>query len=665
MTRPSGLVVVSLVVLLLCHSSTLMAQPADADTYFRKNTIQDIRLSPDGQHLAMLFPGEDNVALRIVDIDSGEVEASFATRSRTGVAEFHWATNERMVIATHRLLGGLEQPMLTGEIFGLNIDNTRKFQMVGPGVGDFAAFFIENMLPAEPDRIRVTRYEVDRNSVSRSRPSSFLLDIDNRPPGNRSSMMRNLMSEVRSPLPWGQLHSDHQGEVRLASATDDDMLLQVRFRRSGEDDWQDISEQFIRPTLEGGFEFVGFSRENDDFYFIQRSEHGTSALYRYDVEGNRLAEMFVHPDFDVTRADLVLSSARDEILGAKFVGHVFEAHYFSEHPEVALQRGLDASFPGEQVKVTSMSRDGTRSLVGVFGPQRVGEFYLLDNQARQMTYLGGLNADLSVDNMAKVEAFAIRSPDDFVLSGYLTKPEGSETPLPLIVIPHGGPIGIRDTYFFNREAQYLARHGYAVLQANFRGSGGFGFDYLQRGFGQWGSGMVDDLHLAMRWAIQAGHADAERVCIYGASYGAFAALAAAARYPDDYQCAVGYAGVYDLNELSRSDIPFLPGGDRYLAQAVGTDAEVLRQQSPVNMAGQIRVPVLLAHGGEDRRAPAFQAEAMREALQNAGNTPQWIFHRAEGHGFFAQQNRVAFYESLLAFINASLGSTDGSQTTPQ
>jgi dienelactone hydrolase len=628
-------------------------QNIGAETFFRKSSIEAIRLSPDGTHLAMLYPSDENAVLRIVNIESGEIEASFATRSRTGVAEFHWATDERIVIATQRFMGGLEQPMLTGEIFGLNIDNTRKFQMVGPGVGDFAAFMIENLLPDDPRHIRVSRYEVDRGSISRSRPSSFLLDIDNRPPGNRTSMMRNLRSEVHSPLPWGQLHSDYNGDVRLAYAIDDDMMLQVRFRHADED-WQDISNRFIRPALEGGFEFVGFSRDNDDFYFIQRSSHGTLGLFRYVVEDGSIASVFADPDFDLSRADLVLSSGRDELLGAKFNGHVFETRYFSEHPEVALQRGLDASFPGERVRVINMSRDGRRSVVAVSGSQRVGEFYLLENEARQMIFLGGLNTDLPVDAMATVTPFAIRSPDDFVLSGYLTKSADADTALPMIVIPHGGPMGIRDLYDFNREAQYLAKHGFAVLQVNFRGSGGFGYEHLQRGYGQWGSGMVDDLQLATRWAVQAGHADPDRVCAYGASYGAFAALASVARYPDDYHCAAGYAGVYDLNELSSSDIPFLPGGESYLALAVGTDVEELHRQSPVNMADQIKVPVLLAHGGEDRRAPLSQAEAMRQALQEAGQDPAWIYHRGEGHGFYDQENRIAFYESLLSFFQRSL-----------
>ncbi|MEX2335352.1 MAG: LpqB family beta-propeller domain-containing protein, partial [Pseudohongiella sp.] len=296
MMRTPGFLIFLFSGLLLMQQARVSAQDFSAESFFRMATIEDVRLSPDGKHLAMLFPGEDSSVLRIVNIDSGEVAASFATRSRVGVAEFHWATEERIVVATHRFMGGLEQPMLTGEIFGLNIDNTRKFQMVGPGVGDYAAFFIENILPDQPGRIRVSRYEVNRGSVSRSRPSSFLLDIDNRPPGNQSSMMRNLMREVRSPLSWGQLHSDHDGEVRLASAIDDDMLLQLRFRRADED-WQDISDHFIRSAMEGGFEFVGFSKQNDDFYFIQRSDHGTLGLHRYVVDNSRIETVFAHPEF--------------------------------------------------------------------------------------------------------------------------------------------------------------------------------------------------------------------------------------------------------------------------------------------------------------------------------------------------------------------------------
>lgn len=628
------------------------------ESFFRNNVVDDVKISPDGTHLAMVFSDVEQTFMRIINVDTGEVAASFSTRAGDGVSNFYWATNERILFSTHRFRGGLEEPMMTGEIFGLNIDNTRNFQLVGPGVGDFAAFMLENILPGMPNRVRVTRYEVSRSSVARSRPVSYLLDINTRPPGNQTSMMRNLSGEVRSPLPWGELHSDHTGAVRLASSIDDDMKHQMRFRAGG-GRWEDISSLFNQDAYSGGFSFAGFSNENEDFYFLQRStdngQPGTIGLYRFDAEHKRIIEIFVHPQFDLSRNDLILSTARDAILGAKFSGHAFEIHYFSDHPEVALQQSLDAAFPGELARMTSMSSDGRRSLVGVFGPQRAGEFYLLDNHARQMMLIGSVNSELPVDRMSPVTPFAIRSPDGLILSGYVTKPSGADSALPLVVIPHGGPIGVRDTFFFSREAQFLAHHGYAVLQLNFRGSGGFGYQHLQKGFGQWGSGMIDDLRLAVRWAVQAGHADPDRVCIYGASYGAFAALASAVRYPEDYRCAVGYAGIYDLNELSRSDVPFLPGGEAYLAVAVGTDTEELRSQSPVNHARDIVAPVMLVHGGQDRRAPRAQADAMRQALQSAGAEPQWIFRNTEGHGFYNQEYRADFYDQLLVFVNTHIG----------
>ncbi|MDO8909986.1 MAG: prolyl oligopeptidase family serine peptidase [Pseudohongiella sp.] len=630
------------------------APPISTENFFKFNVIDNIKISPDGEHLAMVFSDTNDVFMRIVNIDSGALVASFTTRTGTGIADFNWATNERILFSTHQFMGGLETPMLTGEIFGLNIDNTRKFQMVGPGVGDYAAFMLENLIPDTGNRVRVTRYEVSRNSIARSRPSSFLLDINNRPPSGSSAMMRNLLNEVRSPLPWGELHSDQTGTVRLATSVDDNMMQQVRWR-DGSGRWQDISADFIQSVYDGNFEFAGFSGENDDFYFLQRSAHGTVGLYRYQVAQRSLQEVFAHPQFDLTRNDLVISTTRDAILGAKFSGYGFEVHYFSDHPEVELQQGLDAAYPGELVRMTSMSHDGRRSIVAVAGPQRAGDFFLLDNHARQMIFVGSINAELPVDQMAPVTPFGIRSPDGLILSGYLTKPADADAPLPLVIIPHGGPIGMRDNFFLNREAQYLAHHGYAVLQINFRGSGGFGKEHLQKGFGEWGRGMIDDINMARRWAIQSGHADAGRVCIYGASYGAFAALASAAQHPDDYHCAVGYAGIYNLNTLSESDIPFVPGGASYIATAVGSDAEELRSQSPVNQATQIKAPVFLAHGGQDKRAPPAQAEAMRRALQQAGNEPRWLYQSTEGHGFYNKEYRTDFYNQLLDFIDQHIG----------
>jgi dipeptidyl aminopeptidase/acylaminoacyl peptidase len=186
----------------------------------------------------------------------------------------------------------------------------------------------------------------------------------------------------------------------------------------------------------------------------------------------------------------------------------------------------------------------------------------------------------------------------------------------MVVMPHGGPHGIRDVWEFDPEVQLLANRGYAVLQVNFRGSGGYGMDFGRAGYGEWGAKMQDDLTDATRWAIEQKIAPADRVCIYGASYGGFAALMGAAREPDLYRCAIGYAGVYDLELMRQAgDIPDSRGGRVYLDLVLGTDAAKLRAQSPVNNAQNIKTPVLLIHGKVDGRADYEHAKRMRAALE--------------------------------------------------
>jgi dipeptidyl aminopeptidase/acylaminoacyl peptidase len=252
--------------------------------------------------------------------------------------------------------------------------------------------------------------------------------------------------------------------------------------------------------------------------------------------------------------------------------------------------------------------------------------------------------------MGDVQPFAITTSEDLQIHGVVTFPKSDESNQPMVVIPHGGPIGARDSIAFNREAQFFAHHGYVVMQVNFRGSGGYGYDFQRKGYEQWGSGMIDDISLAVTWAIQNGLADRDSICILGGSYGAFAAISSVVQEPQKYQCAIGYSGVYDLTMLDESDIPWNPGGGAYLDEALGTNEEELTRQSPVNFTDNIEVPIFLAHGGEDARAPIEQANQLREALDESGVEYEWLYKRNEGHGFYQEENRVEFYDAVLAFL---------------
>ena len=262
--------------------------------------------------------------------------------------------------------------------------------------------------------------------------------------------------------------------------------------------------------------------------------------------------------------------------------------------------------------------------------------------------------------MAEMRPVTLKARDGLPLHGYLTVPKGSDGKgLPLVVMPHGGPYGIADVWGFDAQVQMLAAAGYGVLQVNFRGSAFRGRDFAAAGARQWGRAMQDDITDATRWAVQQGIADAERICIFGGSYGGYAALMGVAREPTLYQCAVGYIGVYDLPLMyGQGDVRDERTGMAFLRDWVGA-RDGLASVSPVHLADRIQVPVFLAAGGEDERAPIEHSRRMERALRQAGVPVETLYYDTEGHGFYVDAHRVEFNERLLAFLSRHIGAGAG------
>ncbi|QEO99311.1 peptidase S9 [Xanthomonas oryzae pv. oryzicola] len=246
--------------------------------------------------------------------------------------------------------------------------------------------------------------------------------------------------------------------------------------------------------------------------------------------------------------------------------------------------------------------------------------------------------------------------DGLELHGYLTRPLHAEagTPLPLIVMPHGGPFGIFDKWEFDDDTQLLAVAGYAVLRVNYRGSANYGRSFTVAGAKEWGGRMQDDLTDATRWAIAQGMADASRVCLYGASDGGYAALMDVAKEPGLYRCAAGYMGVYDLDMMARDTARYARWAKNWTGDWLGA-RDTLAARSPMNLASQIKVPVFLAAGGKDERAPIEHNKRMERALNAAGVPVESLYFPNEGHGFYAEPHRRAYYTRLLAFLSKQLG----------
>ncbi|HZV24152.1 MAG TPA: prolyl oligopeptidase family serine peptidase, partial [Luteimonas sp.] len=261
---------------------------------------------------------------------------------------------------------------------------------------------------------------------------------------------------------------------------------------------------------------------------------------------------------------------------------------------------------------------------------------------------------LKPDTLAPTRPIEFTTRDGQKLFGFYTAKGNG--PKPLVVMPHGGPIGPYDYWTFDRDAQFLASRGYAVLQVNYRGSGGRGEAFERAGWKQWGGTIQNDITDGVKWAIDNKLADADRICIYGASFGGYSAMMQPILNPGMYKCAVGYVGVYDMVML-RKDVH--DGGSkrsiRVNDRAIGTDPKVLADYSPALRAGEIKIPVMLVHGKDDQTAEFGQFKAMEAALRATGHPAETMVVAGEGHGFAKPENVAALYDKLAEFLDRYIG----------
>jgi dienelactone hydrolase len=465
--------------------------------------------------------------------------------------------------------------------------------------------------------------------------------------------------------------------VRFAIGHNADLELEVHHRSGHGERWQRIARL---PFAAGGLNPMGFSA--DGRYVVVADTRAperdgvpdTIAMRLLDSETGKMSLLFQHPDVDVDQ--VLIAPGGHVAFGVRYVPDRPRYRLFADDGErLADESGYAevfrlamARFPGAFLELTSITRDRRLAVLRVETSRNPGTLHLIDVERRTITQMLASRRWLDPEELAPVEPVSFEARDGVRLHGFLTRPNDAraDLPVPLVVMPHGGPHFVRDDGRFDEPVQLLAHHGYAVLQVNFRGSGGYGRRFQEAGYGEWGGRVLDDIEDGVRWAVTAGHADPNRVCAVGFSFGAYAAAMGAVRYPDRYRCVVGVAGVYDL-ELLRDDVRTgQPAVDAFLDVVVGADHDRVAAASPAHQAGRLRAPVLLIHGTEDLRAPVEQARRMRAALaatSDAADRPEtdYLEIAREGHGFYALENRVLGYERMLAFLETHLGAAADAQ----
>ena len=256
--------------------------------------------------------------------------------------------------------------------------------------------------------------------------------------------------------------------------------------------------------------------------------------------------------------------------------------------------------------------------------------------------------------MAEKNPIKYQSRDGLTIHGYLTLPKGSNGKnLPVVVNPHGGPWA-RDTWGYRSEIQFLANRGFAVFQMNFRGSTGYGREFWEKSFKEWGKSMQDDITDGVNWLIDEGIADPKRIAIYGASYGGYATLAGLTFTPDLYACGVDYVGVSSLFTFMESIPPYWELYRAMLYEMVGhpeKDKDLLSSASPLLHIDKIKVPLFIAQGANDQRVKKSESDQIVEALQKAGVDVPYMVKDDEGHGFYNEENQFDFYRAMEKFLN--------------
>jgi dipeptidyl aminopeptidase/acylaminoacyl peptidase len=356
--------------------------------------------------------------------------------------------------------------------------------------------------------------------------------------------------------------TDNNGRLRVAVTTDG-VRSSLLYRETEKDPFRTVATTDFKETLDPLF----FTFDNQRLYVASNLERDKAAIYLYDIKQGKLLDLvYEHPEVDVS--GLLRSKARKVITGVAFTTDK-PGYQFFDPKRGQLQEALEARLPGRRVAVTGMSRDERRVIVRTYSDKTMGACYLYEPSSGQLDKLAELSPWLNEEELADVRPIRFSARDGLTIHGYLTLPKGANpVNLPIVVNPHGGPWA-RDVWGFDPEAQFLANRGVGVLQINFRGSTGYGRSFWEAGFKQWGGKMQDDISDGVHWLVRQGIADAQRVAIYGASYGGYATLAGLAFTPDLYACGIDYVGVSNIFTLLETLPPYWELGRRMMYEMIG------------------------------------------------------------------------------------------------
>lgn len=643
----------SLLCCVLAISGFVHAAPIPVEAFVDPGQYSSPRLSPDGKHIAinvrMPRGGRLVPTLSVYTVPDLQLVSQMAMPAYGMLMNFEWVSNRRLVAAKGIELGLRERPKYTGELMAVNLDGSQIEYLFGyknfyssrrgATYGDDRAWAYLTRIPhPNNEHVIVSTYEWEGKHSS-------LYDIDTR------GVQRKLISDLAEPRVKFVLQENDS--ARFALGADEKSTQLTLYKADGEGHWK-----LVPPDEQGGtLRPIAFLR-GDEFLATYHKSGEPAALVRQSLKTGRRTVIASDPDADFSVMQMTSDHPAIPFAAVATSGIPKTMLIEPQHPDALLFKELGKQFQGEGMSFVNFSDDGKKLLFHVSSDRDPGSYYLYDRATNKADLLFSNMPLIDPEQMATMKPIHFKARDGLAIEGYLTLPaDAAKGKLPLVVVPHGGPHGVHDDWSFDSTTQFLASRGYAVLQVNFRGSGGHGENFMTAGYGQWGGAMMDDIVDGVRYAVANHGIDPQRVCSYGVSFGGYASLMLAVREPEMFKCVIGEAGIYDLPFLLTDDAAQRkPESEAWRRKYIGEDRAVQVRFSPALNAERIKANVLLVHGEKDEISPIEHFERMTAALAKAGHPAETMKVPKEGHGFYDQANRIALYQRIEAFLAKNIGS---------
>ena len=621
--------------------SVSMADDFKVEDYGLLPDIKSVSLSPDGEHYAFIKQTEEGNLFAIINIAENKMVGG-ANAGELKARSVYFATNNHVILTTSKKMSSMR---IRGnwEQSGAVVYNLKTKKMTA------LAKRVKDLFIAQGGLGRVVGINAKENQVympayigtSEPRNSLFRINLD--------SLAARLHSRGNHHVrDW---FVDKNGNVIAREEFNErKQLHSVLSYTSGK--WQtvysletDIPEIAVVAVSEDGKKLI-FETNNDNF----------DALYSMSLEDGAISEpMYEQDDTDI---DGVLTNrANREFTGILYSGLLPSYQYLDNDSHNNLVK-IQNVFPDSALHPVSLTNDKSKMIVLVSGNGAADNYNLFDAKLNKLSVIGSGYPDIDTDKIAKVKAIKYKARDGLSITAILTSPVNNPDAknLPMIVMPHGGP----ESYTgidFNWWSQFLARKGYLVLQPNFRGSSGFGQEFTRAGHGKWGAEMQDDVSDGVAAMVKAGYADPDRVCIVGASYGGYSALAGGAFTPDLYRCVVSVAGVSDLPLMLKNE-KYTSGRNSWVFNYWNTiigdsksEKNKLKTISPINSVDKFQAPLLLLHGKDDTVVPIVQSARMYKAMRRANKDVEFITLKGEDHWLSGSETRLELLKQISDFLD--------------